>query len=173
MIRPTPRTSAPRGPRKSASAQLSAKQRALLAFFLQVETELLSGPHAEETRNMGVPWDAALYAELLRVKVPSVSRMLGNLEERRLIACWATGSGRGRRIHSVKLSAEAVKVAQLQSLHGKSAPQLRREQTAAYTAAQRELMERFRVTGQWGRLNLAAIDRAGFTLELSKDKPQT
>lgn len=80
-----------------------------------------------EARNLGVPWSAGDMAALWGKHTQTISRALSNMEERRLVCCFATGKGTGRRVLHVKLSAEAVAVAAHQLEHGQSAYQRRRE----------------------------------------------
>lgn len=133
----TPSTGRPKGAkRKSASTQLSESHRQLLARLWFAELAALAGTEEQqlEVRNQGVRWSAAAMAEALGKSVPSISRSLGSLEDRRLIWCLATGKGTGRRVSHVKLCAEAVDVAKHQLEYGMSADQRRRRDSALTTA---------------------------------------
>lgn len=90
---------------------------------------MLAGDEGQqvEAKNRGVPWAAGETAKALGKSVQSVSASLSSLEKLRLIWCLAEGTGKGRRVSHVKLSAEAVEVARVQIEYGMSADQLRRK----------------------------------------------
>lgn len=120
----------PKGARRtSASSQLSELQRNILMRLRQMELDMLGGDEGQhlEARNMGVPWSAGDMAKLFCKQPQAISRALSNLEDRRLVCCFATGVGNGRRVLHVKLSAEAVAVADHQLEYGMSEYQRKRE----------------------------------------------
>lgn len=108
-----------RGERKSATAQLGAVARRLLLALLVEEERLRTGTPAErlEVENEGIAWNLPQFAEAVAAAPSSTSRALGMLEARRLVCCWARGSGNNRRVLRVKLSAQAVEVAEGERRH--------------------------------------------------------
>lgn len=128
------RAGRPKGAKRAtAEGQLSARGRHMLAVLLLTERAMLEGTAAQQrtARNKGVPWDAAAMVEALGSD--TASSTLANLEGRRLVCCWAEGSGRGRRVSHVKLSAQAVDVAEYWIKHRQSKEQHRRRMTKLYT----------------------------------------
>jgi hypothetical protein len=89
----------------------------MLAVLLLTERAMLEGTAAQRqtAHNRGVPWVAAAMVEALGSD--TASSTLANLEGRRLVCCLAEGSGRGRRVSHVKLSAQAVDVAEYWIAH--------------------------------------------------------
>jgi predicted ArsR family transcriptional regulator len=77
-------------------------------------------------QNNGIPWDPQKAAEALGVLPASAKRTLTALERRKLICCWGTGTGRGRRISHVKMSAQADQIATWQLGSGMSEAQFAR-----------------------------------------------
>ena len=118
----------PKGARASAGAQLSEEGRKLLVWLMLGELRLSFGTPEEKlaVRNTGVPWNLAAAAQALEVLPASAKRTLSGLERRRIICCWATGEGRGRRISHIKLSAQADEIAKHQHDRGMSAAQFTR-----------------------------------------------
>ena len=108
-----------RGQRKSATAQLGSVARTLLAVLWHEEMRLRTGTpeQRQKVENEGITWNLPAFAAAVAASPSSTSRCLGMLEQRRLVCCWAKGTGNNRRIQSVKLSAQAVEVAQSQKLH--------------------------------------------------------
>lgn len=95
----------------------------MLAVLLITERAMLAGTAAqrETARNRGVPWLAAAMVEALGSD--TASSTLANLEERYLVMCLATGTGRGRRVSHVKLSAQAREIAEFWERHRQSKEQ--------------------------------------------------
>lgn len=124
----------PKGARASAGAQLSAEGRKLLVWLMLEELKLQFGTPEEKVavQNTGIPWNLTAAAQALDVLPASAKRTLSGLERRRIICCWATGEGRGRRISHIKLSAQADEIARHQHDHGMSAAQFARMRTRWY-----------------------------------------
>lgn len=119
-----------RGLRKSATAQLGAVARRLLLALLVEEERLLAGTpeQQQQAENEGIAWNLPQFAEAVAASPNSTSRALGMLEGRRLVCCWAKGSGNNRRVLRVKLSALAVEVAEGERRHpGMSEAQYQRK----------------------------------------------
>lgn len=119
-----------RGQRKSATAQLGPVARRLLLALLTEEERLRTGTPEEqrELENEGIAWNLSQFAEATAATSSSTSRALGLLEGRRLVCCWAKGTGNNRRVLRVKLSAQAVEVAQGERRHpGMSETQYQRK----------------------------------------------
>lgn len=124
-----------RGLRKSATAQLGPVARRLLRVLLDIEEKMRVGELDQrlEIANEGIPWNLASVSAAVDALPASTSRALGLLEDRRLVCCWGRGEGRNRRISHVKLSAQAVEVAQAERRHpGISEAQHRRRAVAMY-----------------------------------------
>jgi hypothetical protein len=129
----TPHGKGPTRGRAAPDKQLSKLARFLLVWLLSEETALSSSPAGKlDLKNRGIPWDLSKAAAELGVATASAARTLAALEDRRLIACWATGESRGRRISHIKLSATAIEVATFQRDYGKSASQAARQNASAY-----------------------------------------
>ncbi|MHA0044385.1 hypothetical protein [Deinococcus sp. PEB2-63] len=91
-----------------------------------------------ELRNQGIPWQASAAATELGLLVPSVIRTLSSLEQRRLIFCWATGEGKGRRVSHVKLTWAAEERACEQETMGMSIFQSTRRQAREWREQQEQ-----------------------------------
>lgn len=98
----------------------------MLAVLLAAEKALAQGTPAQREclQNRGIPWKAEVMAEVLGGS--NASAFLANLEARRLVCCLAKGSGRGRRVSHVKLSAQAVAEAEHWARYAQSPEQRRR-----------------------------------------------
>lgn len=124
-----------RGLRKSATAQLGPVARRLLLALLLEERRMRTGTpaQAQALANEGIPWNLSTMAAAVDALPTSTSRTLGLLEARRLICCWAKGSGNNRRVQHVKLSAQAVEVAEAEERHpGMTQTQYRKQMLRRY-----------------------------------------
>ena len=131
------------GAKSAHDRQLSRMGRLLLVWLLNEEARLLASPESRlTTQNQGIPWDLTKAATGIGSAPQSASRTLRRLEERRLVACWATGEGTGRKIFHIKLSAPAVTVAEFQRDHGKSAAQAGRDNGRKYREWLEEVREK-------------------------------
>lgn len=101
-----------------------------------------------ELANQGIPWRPAEAAEALELLPPSVARTLAALEARRLVFCWATGEGRGRRVSHIKLTHAAERLADEQERYGMSQQQRSRQHAAEYRA-RREAAELAEMEERW------------------------
>ena len=108
-----------RGLRKSPTAQLGIVARKLLLALFQEEQCMRTGTPDQrlEVANEGIPWDLRAMSTRIGALPASTSRTLGLLEDRRLICCWAKGSANNRRVQYIKLSAQAIEVAQAEQRH--------------------------------------------------------
>lgn len=97
-------------------------------MHLRQQQRAMTSPEERlELQNQGIPWRPAEAATALEVLLPSVTRTLAALERRRLVFCWATGEGRGRRVSHIKLTWAAEACAEAQERWGMSAYQRERK----------------------------------------------
>lgn len=110
-----------KGSRARSSGQLSFGQRRLLAWILRESNRINTTGLPEEKitlLNRGVPWLINAFCAAEDFLPASASRTLGRLEDREVIACFAEGTGRNRRVTHIKLSAEARRVASRELING-------------------------------------------------------
>ena len=102
---------------------LSQSQRQLLAWLLIEDERRREGNPEErlELLNMGIPWHIHDFAAWAGVHTSAASRTLRQLEELELLACWATGQGRNRRVQHIKLSGAARRAAEVERKLGPKA----------------------------------------------------
>lgn len=125
------------GAKSAYDRQVSRQGRQLLAWLVKQQQQLTSPEARLELSNQGIPWRASEAATALDALVPSITRTLSGLERRRLIFCWATGEGKGRRVSHVKLTWAAEELAAQEEKMGMSIHQAARQSARAF----RERME--------------------------------
>jgi len=127
-LRPGVRQRPNRAGAKSAyDRQVSRRGRQLLLWLVRQQQAMTSPAERVELHNQGIPWRLAEAAGALSVLPASVARTVARLEERRLVFCWATGEGRGRRVSHVKLTWAAEALAAAEEDWGMSPQQRGRE----------------------------------------------
>lgn len=141
------------GAKSAYDRQVSKKGRELLLWLLRQQRQMEQGTPEErqELQNEGIPWQASAAASALDVMTPSVTRTLAALERRRLVFCWATGQGKGRRVSHVKLTWAAEERAQEEERMGMSIFQSTRKHAREWRERQERLENPAPVDEPWGQ----------------------
>lgn len=137
------------GSNSAYDRQVSRRGRQLLLWLVRQQQAMTSPAEQLELHNQGIPWRPAEAAAALGVLPASVARTVARLEGRRLVFCWATGEGRGRRVSHVKLTWAAEKLASYEDRYEMSPQQLGRKRSEEH----RKRMEDEERTAAWYHLD--------------------